>query len=153
MAIVSRLDRRTRFRGGQREGCSRKKFQQRVWPAASLSVTLPPVPSTQAWFVQNWKSEEITSKWSKGAGLTSTPHFPFLTKPRFSRIYCFSSHSLGKMDYSQPWLILFPSSQFRGKQATWAGPVRGRLGMPGGNPSISVPQTRVGKHVALGVVG
>ena len=52
-----------------------------------------------------------------------------------------------------PWLILFPLSQFRGKQATWAGPVRGRLGMPGGNPSISVPRTRVGKHVASRVVG
>ena len=93
------------------------------------------------------------SKWSKGACLTSTPHFPFLTKPRFSRIHCFSSHFLGKRDPSQPWLILFPLSQFRGEQATGAGPVRGRLGMPGGNPSISVPQTQVGKHVALGVVG
>ena len=108
MAIVSRLDRRTRFRGGQREGCSTKKFQERVWLAASFSMTLPTFPSTHAWFAQNWKSEEIMSKWSKGACLTSTPHFPFLTKPRFSRIHCFSSHFLGKRDPSHLDLSCFP---------------------------------------------
>ena len=90
------------------KGCSTKKFQERVWPAASFSMTLPTFPSTHAWFAQNWKSEEIMSKWSKGACLTSTPHFPFLTKPRFSRIHCFSSHFLGKRDPSHLDLSCFP---------------------------------------------
>lgn len=127
----------------------RKKFQQRVWPAASLSVTLQTVPFHSGVVAQNWKSEEIASKWSKG-GDSHPPHFPFLTKPRFSRIPVLLLSFFREKGSLNLDLSCFPHHS-SGKQATWAGPVRGRLGMPGGNPSISVPQTWVGKHVALGV--